>query len=383
MNHKWKTLLISVLTPSGIISGIALTVLWGYFSRLDRLDVFFEVMSIKSLFALVCCAAVFSLAILLFIFFIISIFMPIIIPQDINNLPTYNKIQNNFLSILMLSGLFPMAFIYVFYYAFDFSQAVKNNSGWLSLLSIGVLTIIISCLINRKYLEHDLSIKNTKVRWMRRCQIYVAIPLCIALLAHLQVFPLEIVFRNISASTEKVSFRIVAGMAFMSYMVFFMTILPGLVYLRMDAKDKLPKKISTSLIVSLMILLFISTKITVLPVIFTHSVIKLSGISDFSTHSYIIKSSEYPEEFFSNSVWDRKKIKAGEYYSVRAVSIFTTNQFSFLCPEEIIKSYRESWKFNPLDSEFDTDVRLKLQKDAAYCVPVSATAVKRWDVPLQ
>lgn len=88
-----------------------------------------------------------------------------------------------------------------------------------------------------------------------------------------------------------------------------MTILPGLVYLRMDAKDKLPKKISTSLIVSLMILLFISTKITVLPVIFTHSVIKLSGISDFSTHSYIIKSSEYPEEFFSNSVWDRKKSK--------------------------------------------------------------------------
>ena len=47
---------------------IALTVLWGYFSRLDRLDVFFEVMSIKSLFAMVCCAAVFSLAILLFIF---------------------------------------------------------------------------------------------------------------------------------------------------------------------------------------------------------------------------------------------------------------------------------------------------------------------------
>ncbi|MCM7444623.1 hypothetical protein M8S17_23090, partial [Enterobacter hormaechei] len=38
MNQKWKTLLISVLTPSGIISGIALTVLWGYFSRLDGND---------------------------------------------------------------------------------------------------------------------------------------------------------------------------------------------------------------------------------------------------------------------------------------------------------------------------------------------------------
>lgn len=159
--------------------------------------------------------------------------------------------------------------------------------------------------------------------------------------------------------------------------------LPGLVYLRMDAKDKFPKKISTSLLVSLMILLFISTKITVLPVIFTHSVIKLSGISDFSTHSYFIKMSEYPDEFFSNKIWGKKIIKPGEYYSVQAVSIFTTNQFSFLCPEDIIKSYRESWKFNPLDAEFDTDVRQKLQKAAANCVSVSATAVKRWDVPLQ
>lgn len=158
--------------------------------------------------------------------------------------------------------------------------------------------------------------------------------------------------------------------------------LPGLVYLRMDAQDKLLKKISTYLIVSLMILLFISTKITVVPVMFTHSVTKLSGISDFNTHSYIIKTSEYPEEFFSNTLWVKKIIKPGEYYSVQAVSIFTTNQFSFLCPKGIIKSYRESWKFNPLDAEFDTDVRKKLQKEAAYCVPISATAVKRWDVPL-
>ncbi|MEX5413717.1 hypothetical protein, partial [Atlantibacter hermannii] len=288
----------------------------------------------------------------------------------------------NYLCVLMLSGLFLMAFIYVFYYAFDFGQSVKNNSGWLSLLSIGVLTIVISCLINRKHLEHDLSIKNMKVRWMRRCQIYLAIPLGIALLAHLQVFPLEIVFRNIAASAEKVSFRMVTGLAFMSYMVFFLTMLPGLVYLRMDAQDKLLKKISTYLIVSLMILLFISTKITVVPVMFTHSVTKLSGISDFNTHSYIIKTSEYPEEFFSNTLWVKKIIKPGEYYSVQAVSIFTTNQFSFLCPKGIIKSYRESWKFNPLDAEFDTDVRKKLQKEAAYCVPISATAVKRWDVPL-
>ena len=58
MNQKWKTLIVSVLTPSSIISGIALIVLWGYFSRLDRLDIFFDVMNIKSILVLVCCTTI-------------------------------------------------------------------------------------------------------------------------------------------------------------------------------------------------------------------------------------------------------------------------------------------------------------------------------------
>ncbi len=107
MNQKWKTLIISLLTPSSIISGIALIVLWGYFSRLGRLDIFFDVMNIKSILVLVCCATILSLAMIVFIFFTTSFFIPVVIPQDINNLPAYNKIQGNFLSVMMLSGMSP------------------------------------------------------------------------------------------------------------------------------------------------------------------------------------------------------------------------------------------------------------------------------------
>ena len=81
----------------------------------------------------------------------------------------------------------------------------------------------------------------------------------------------------------------------------------------MNPQHKLSKRISSAFVASLMILLVISTQITVLPVIFTHSVIKLSGISDFKIHSYIIKTSEYPEEFFSNAVWG-KLLCAGCFY---------------------------------------------------------------------
>ncbi|MCN1991318.1 hypothetical protein MLN09_24405 [Escherichia coli] len=383
MNQKWKTLIVSVLTPSSIISGIALIVLWGYFSRLDRLDIFFDVMNIKSILVLVCCTTILSLIMIIFIFFITSFFMPIVIPYDIKNLPAYNKIQGNFLSVMMLSGLFPMAFIYVLYCAFDFDQSVKDNSGWLSILSIGVLIVVISAIINTRYLEYDLSFKNNRMKLLRRVQIYLIIPLSIALLVHLQVIPLEMVFRNIETSDKSINFKVIAELAFMSYFIFILTILPGLIYLKMNPQHKLSKRISSAFVASLMILLVISTQITVLPVIFTHSVIKLSGISDFKIHSYIIKTSEYPEEFFSNAVWGKKNIKPGEYYSVQAVSMFTTNQFILLCPKDIIRFYRESWKFDLLNVDFDTNTRKKLQEEAAYCVPISAISVKRWDMPLQ
>ncbi len=48
-----------------------------------------------------------------------------------------------------------------------------------------------------------------------------------------------------------------------------------------------------------------------------------------------------------------KKYKTGDYYSVQAVSMFTTNQFILLCPKDIIKFYRESWKFELLNVDFD------------------------------
>lgn len=112
MNEKWRVLLISVLTPSGVITAVSLFVIWGYFSRLNRLDVFFEVMNIQSIFALIFCAVILSLLFLLSIFFVSSVFMAVVIPQDVNNLPGYDKMKTNFLSVLMIAGLFPTTFIY-------------------------------------------------------------------------------------------------------------------------------------------------------------------------------------------------------------------------------------------------------------------------------
>lgn len=122
----------------------------------------------------------------------------------------------------------------------------------------------------------------------------------------------------------------IAELAFMSYFIFILTILPGLIYLKMNPQHKLSKRISSAFVASLMILLVISTQITVLPVIFTHSVIKLSGISDFKIHSYIIKTSEYPEEFFPMQ-YGVKKYKTGNITLCRLfLCLRQTSLFSFV-----------------------------------------------------
>ncbi len=146
-----------------------------------------------------------------------------------------------------------MAFIYLLYCAFDFDQSVKDNSGWLSILSLGILTAVISFMLNKRHFEYDLLFKNNRMKLFRRVQIYLFIPLSIALLVHFQVIPLEMVFRNIATSDKSVNFKMITELAFISYFIFILTMLPGLIYLKMNPQRKFSRRISSSFIAPLMI----------------------------------------------------------------------------------------------------------------------------------
>lgn len=385
MNQKWIALIISVLTPPSIISGVASIILWSYFSRLDRLDVFFDVMNIENVLTLIYFASVFSLFLMILAFLSNSIFISLIIPQDINNLPSYNDgIKKNLIYILASSPLIMIITACLLYYISDFHQIINKYAPCIIISIMFITNGGVSFLTNRHLLKNDLSYKDNKIKLKKILQIYICIPTGIGLLMCLQTVPFSIILENIALRDEENNILTIIIVIAILYSFFILTITPGIYYIKMNDHKSLCNNIGLFAFMFLIILLLSSMIITSLPVMFTHSVITLTGISDFRTHNYIIKTNEYPEEFFSNAIWRKKTIKPGEYYSVQAVSVFTTNKFLLLCPEGIIKSYRESWKFNPLNTaEFDAELRQKLQKEAAYCIPISAKAVKRWDIPLQ
>ena len=94
---------------------------------------------------------------------------------------------------------------------------------------MGVLiAVIFLAIVNKRYLEYDLSFKNNRMKLLRRVQIYLVIPLSIALLVHLQLIPLEIVLVILQLQIKSVNFKVItAELAFMSYFIFLLTMLPS------------------------------------------------------------------------------------------------------------------------------------------------------------
>ncbi|MDQ9271958.1 hypothetical protein KJE00_18700, partial [Escherichia marmotae] len=140
MNQKWIALIISVLTPPSIISGVASIILWSYFSRLDRLDVFFDVINIENVLTLIYFASVFSLFLMILAFLSNSIFISLIIPQDINNLPSYNDgIKKNLIYILASSPLIMIITACLFGFAPIFPDTCYHLTHyWLAAVDIPV-----------------------------------------------------------------------------------------------------------------------------------------------------------------------------------------------------------------------------------------------------
>ncbi|VCZ14294.1 hypothetical protein BANRA_05210 [Escherichia coli] len=147
----------------------------------------------------------------------------------------------------MLSGMFPMAFIYVLYCAFDFDQNVKDNSGWLSIASMGVLIAVILAIVNKRYLEYDLSFKNNRMKLLRRVQILSCHSVVYCFTGASSVNSSGDSFSNIATSDKSVNFKVIAELAFMSYFIFLLTMLPGVIYLKMNPQHKFSKELAIHL----------------------------------------------------------------------------------------------------------------------------------------
>ncbi|WP_312122101.1 hypothetical protein [Kosakonia cowanii] len=168
----------------------------------------------------------------------------------------------------------------------------------------------------------------------------------------------------------------------LSFSLYMLTLLPGVIFLRSNQKDSLLKRALFPSIAAFFLLLLISTCLTIIPVIFIHAVMKTAGVSDFFSHYYLIEKEKYPENLFDKKLWETHAVGDTRYVRIKAVLFFSFGDTRLLCPDGIIDAYKKSWDFMPFSSSFDNETRKGLRALGAYCFSPETKDYMQWDSPL-
>ncbi|WP_340622326.1 hypothetical protein [Xenorhabdus siamensis] len=381
-NKLLKKIGISVLPMSSISSIISIVIIWFFLNRMGRLDIFNESVSFKNMFNILVFSFIINMASFLIIFFMGSWLLSLFIPAENKHFIYYDNIKNNLITILMVSGFFTPIIIALSVFIFDDPSSVFHIIILSSFFILVVSISIVSYLMNKKILNQELRIKSNTIKNKYKFRIYLLIPFFISVLSYSQIIPISLFsdsmkFPDLMGDTYQV-----IGFVAISYAFYIFTIFPGVVFIRMNNGEKLVKKVTVPIALAFAIMLVMSYFITVIPVMFVHSVMKLSGISDFTPHTYLVDEKEYPQNLFDKGVWISWKVEDTGKIAIRAVSIFSFGEFQLMCPSEITKAYKESWKFIPGNTDYDNKVRKALQEDAEWCIAFNKEDIKRWNVPI-
>lgn len=380
MKEKIYSFLSSVLTPSLVMTLISYGIIWGYLSRLGRLDIFYDVFDVKNMVGLIIVSAMVSLMGLLCVFFVVSWLIPVIIPTDNKHLLSYDEIKKNILCALMLSGLFPPLFI-------SFMVGFFKESMSLSLpVSLLILSLIIFSFIYIKFnkiISRELNNKVFLARFENKIRLYLFTPISGAFLAHCQVLPTSLLMKYLKFP-EGINDAVQVFIFVLIYFIlYFLCLLPGVMFLMHDKKYKLLSRVLLSLLTAMSVIFFISIYLTVIPVMFIHAVVKISGVSDFTAHYFILEKEKNPIGLFKKEIWSTKEVKNSDLYKIHAVDLFSFGNTKLLCSPSILPIYKKSWEFFPGDKTVDDSAGGALKEVAQTCVSLNKKDVKRWDVAVE
>ncbi|ELY4112159.1 hypothetical protein SMY46_003891 [Cronobacter turicensis] len=376
---KW---LIPVLTPSAFATFITYLVVWIYLSRLGRLDIFHAALTFKSMISVVIISAGLAITMILVVFFATSLFMALTIPVDNEHMHDYDKIKEWIIKAMLFSGLFPLSFMMLMMFLTSKANINSQAFPYISIVTLSVIIYIAMRIKLGKSIREQLEIKTAKVRRLHTQKLYILIPCMISFIAHSQVIPVNMISSHIKYPDMFSEREKIAVFYCISFFIYFFTLMPGTVFLRMKKKESVLKKVVTPFAVASLILVFISIYFTMIPVVFVHAVMKISGISDFSKHYYLIDKDKFPAKLFERSLWETATVDDTKYIKIKAALFFSFGQLHLMCPSGIIEAYKQSWDFMPGSSSFDDAVKKKFQTLGSYCFTPETKDYMQWDAPL-
>ncbi|OCQ50620.1 hypothetical protein Ppb6_04401 [Photorhabdus australis subsp. thailandensis] len=364
----------------GFMGFIALFVIWFYLNRLGRLDIFISSVTFKDLFIVIASTFLFSTVLTSIFMFIPSILLISIIKKESNQFHNYKKIRGNFVTIAFIISLLAVGIFLFSAWLADKFEYMEEAIIIISVLFVLSSSMLVSYLINKNLISDVLQYKNKRTRIKLSCLFHIIIPASIFLMTLFYSYPLSLIINKIPNKGEVSDNVLMLYVVATSLITVIFSLIPGSVYLSRDKSEGIVKNVYITGYAVIFSLFSLSWIITSIPVFIVNATMKISGISDYNEHSYLINEDNYPLEVFNNKQWNIRALEKNGFFLIDGVTLYAFGDIKLVCPVDVLEAYKNSLRFIPADRSYDEKLNLELRKKAKICHPFLKKELKEFNI---
>ncbi|MEG1210024.1 MAG: hypothetical protein RSE29_02775 [Leclercia sp.] len=383
--HKWlsRKFIIAILTSSSFVTACTFSVIWFYLANIERLDILYDALSVSSAIGIIFGFTLISLLGFSLVIFISSFIVYLIYTAHEKEFRNYDGLTHNFTTVCMCNS-FAMCFILISAFCL---QLYLDVNGYIVLaLAMCVITVFSYGLCHKFIFSVQSYIDTDNARtekYLQKKSVKRFLPALLITPAFTQIFPLIFIAGQLDFIEENNAFVQLVIFFMLSIVLIIVGILPGVILINEKKNKNLLQIITYVLIIIPVSILVLTMVFRPTPNMIINMSMNLSGISDWRTHQYYIKTETHPPAMFDGALWNTRFYKdIPSRFFITGVSIFSLGNIKLVCPTRINNARSVSLK-TTADHFDEYDLRIKkLKQTAMTCVPFNKEEIYLWDSPI-
>ena len=360
-----------------------MAVIWFYLSNIDRLDIFFDAVSLSSALSIIFVFIIVSISGVSLVIFISSFILMLIYTLHEDDFQNYSSIPHRISTVCYLNSLFICCSIivgYYIYYLYGWNGYFISITGFVLMLAYSYLAFYFKLFKIQNFRLHN---SDNYEKLPRRIGLLSFLPLQLMTPGIVQILPMLFLLTQLDFSEGTSDWVEMLMLLALTVVIITIGILPGAIHLNERRNgNKFTGFIVVLICIPVVIIVF-SIWYRPIPNMIINMVMNLSGISDWRTHQYYIESKTHSHSMFNGLIWNtRYYTEIPERFFITGVSTFTLGDIKLVCPTEITEARKESLKFTINDINEYEQKGEQLKAVAMKCIPFNKNDIHTWDSPL-
>lgn len=370
-------LLISVLTPSFIITVIATFFIWLFLYRIGRQDIFLEIISFKEIFYFISFYSILSTLMFCLVFFTPTLIPMLILQDKMRDYSEYELIKKGYVKALITSSLIAAGIFCAFSYYLTKEQA--SRAEWpvaIFFLLNALVCFLLNLKFNLKTASRRSSILSGWDWWKFVLSINFFKPIAFGFFSLSFVFPLGLLIKTLKFPEGTSDLKEALLVFGLTCFIIIFTLFPLIVFV--ELKANIWKRVMCFISTIFISLILLCSLLPIIPVMIMNNSMKLSGVMDLTTYRYAVPADQYPSEMFEETSWLLTESKDKKFHTFEGINLFSLGNVSLICPNDIPEMLNKSMDYQLGNKEFDDELREELHQSTKKCNVLNKENLLKW-----